>query len=105
MGCPGKWKHGLKPVVRCWLNFDPYPYTYYSAQKCRSASPSLQETFSNFGQKLITFSCRKPRQMNVMESETLAYFYEVLKGGLWGGWWMGVDRGAPETFSPYTPLP
>ena len=22
---PGKWKHGLKPVVSWWFNFDPYP--------------------------------------------------------------------------------
>ena len=21
---PGKWKHGLKPAVPCWSNFDPY---------------------------------------------------------------------------------
>ena len=25
MGCPGKWKHGLKPAVPCWIKFDPYP--------------------------------------------------------------------------------
>ena len=23
---PGKWKHGLKPAVPWWFNFDPYPY-------------------------------------------------------------------------------
>ena len=22
---PGKWKHGLKPAVSWWFNFDPYP--------------------------------------------------------------------------------
>ena len=26
MGCSGKWKHGLKPAVLWWFNFDPYPY-------------------------------------------------------------------------------
>ena len=23
---PSKWKHGPKPAVPWWLNFDPYPY-------------------------------------------------------------------------------
>ena len=26
MACPGKWKHGLKPAVPSWFNFDPYPF-------------------------------------------------------------------------------
>ena len=25
MACPSKWKHGLKPAVVWWFNFDPYP--------------------------------------------------------------------------------
>ena len=24
MGCPAKWKHGLKPAVPWWFNFDPH---------------------------------------------------------------------------------
>ena len=27
---PGKWKHGPKPAVPSWFNFDPYPYVYVS---------------------------------------------------------------------------
>ena len=26
MGCPGKWKYGLRPAVPWWFYFDPYPY-------------------------------------------------------------------------------
>ena len=26
MASPGKWKHGPKPAVPCWFNFDPYPF-------------------------------------------------------------------------------
>ena len=25
---PSKWKHGPKPSVSWWLNFDPYPYPF-----------------------------------------------------------------------------
>ena len=25
MACPGKWRHGPKPLVPWWFNFDPYP--------------------------------------------------------------------------------
>ena len=25
-GNPGKWKHGPKPAVPCWCNFDPFPH-------------------------------------------------------------------------------
>ena len=28
---PGKWKHGLKPAVPWWFNFDPYP----NAKPCK----------------------------------------------------------------------
>ena len=26
MGCPGKWKEGLKAAVPWWFYFAPYPY-------------------------------------------------------------------------------
>ena len=35
---PGKWKHGLKPAVPWWLNFDPYPFTLYKRQGFTSES-------------------------------------------------------------------
>ena len=35
---PGKWKHGPKPAVPWWLNFDPYPF---GRQLSPSSSPQL----------------------------------------------------------------
>ena len=33
MGCPGKWKQGLKPAVPWWINFDPHPKQETSSPK------------------------------------------------------------------------
>ena len=32
---PGKWKHGLKPGLPWWFNFDPYPYLLQATSEQR----------------------------------------------------------------------
>ena len=53
---PRKWKHGLKPVIPWWFNFDPYPYVTQLMQK--ADSPSRQITHSPRQHGSLWWLCR-----------------------------------------------